>query len=134
MAVVMQSSSACTSTEAFQIISYLNTISMSPLYLAVTSRSVRASVYEGFWTNFSFLREGGLPARFALGNLDTIATSSSYDVVMGLFGVFTSFFALRPFGRRLPGWLRLFSGQSSRLMGVGVRGLPSPRPFLGATT
>ena len=38
-------------------------------------------VYEGFWNNFIFLREGGLSAWLALGNLNIMSNSSSYDVV-----------------------------------------------------
>ena len=44
-------------------------------------------VYEGFWKNLIFLRDGGFVQRsillawFALGNLNIISTSSSYDVV-----------------------------------------------------
>ena len=58
-------------------------------------------VYEGFWKNLIFLREGGFVQRsillacFALGNLNIISTSSSYDVVDGIFAVKCGIFRAR---------------------------------------
>ena len=54
--------------------------------LVSTLDTYSASVYGCFWKNLVFLRDG-LPARFALGNLNIISSSSSYDVEDGFFAV-----------------------------------------------
>ena len=109
--VVMQSCSACVrqSTGAFERISYVFYVKMnldpevdsllaleiwistSPLYLA--SHFPRCSCVQftlAFGRISVFLREGGLPARFAHGNLDIYLNEQL---------LFTPFFGLRLFGR-----------------------------------
>ena len=63
--------------------------------LGSTVDTYSASVYGCFWKNLVFLRDG-LPARFALGNLNIISTSSSCDVEDGFLAVKCGIFRARP--------------------------------------
>ena len=84
-------------------------ISTSPLYLAVTSRSAHASSLRRLLEEFIFPRDQRsiLPAWFALGNLNIISTSSSYDVGDGFFAVKCDIFRAPP---GCPGVERQFFG------------------------